>query len=170
MPTVNLAILRLLVPHGEVGHLIVALYFSLSESTLLRLQACWRSYSHFVRYTLQQVLNKATFCNLLLGCIWVPCTFCEAEDTELILLYPKQNRMYFQFLQKSVHLLLMEVWIWYAQLWKEHGVMRLRPVLEISFYNKVTHLVDEEEVVKVIFMDFSKAFDTIFPCILLDKL
>ena len=40
----------------------------------------------------------------------------------------------------------------------------------ISFYDKVTHLVDQEGTADVIVLDFSKAFDTVSHTVLLDQM
>ncbi|XP_064296076.1 probable global transcription activator SNF2L2 [Phalacrocorax carbo] len=54
----------------------------------------------------------------------------------------------------------------------QHGFMKGRSCLtnSISFYDHVTHLVDEGKAVDVTYLDFSKAFDTVSHVFLLEKL
>ncbi|KAF4804396.1 hypothetical protein TURU_008467 [Turdus rufiventris] len=54
----------------------------------------------------------------------------------------------------------------------QHGFVKGKSCLSnlISFYDKATHLVDQGKPIDIIFLDFSKAFNTVSPRILLDKL
>jgi len=54
----------------------------------------------------------------------------------------------------------------------QHGFMKGRSCLtnQISFYDQVTRLANEGKTVDVVYLDFSKAIDTVSQSILLEKL
>ena len=54
----------------------------------------------------------------------------------------------------------------------QHGFMKGRSCLTnlTSFYDKVTHLVDDGKTVDVVYLGFSKAFDIVSLSTLLEKL
>ncbi|KAK4831283.1 hypothetical protein QYF61_016753 [Mycteria americana] len=67
---------------------------------------------------------------------------------------------------------VMEQIILSATTWHEQSSHQAQSSLIslISFYDKMTRLVDEGKAVDVVSLDFGKAFDTVFHSILLEKL
>ncbi|GAB0187654.1 mitochondrial enolase superfamily member 1 [Grus japonensis] len=73
-------------------------------------------------------------------------------------------------LGKVMEQIILSAIMWHVQ--DNHGFMKGRSCLTnlISFYDKVTHSVNEGKAVDIVYLDFSKAFDTISHIILLEKL